>query len=689
MTWPLLPHLATHIPGDQGDGPNFLWRLWWVSHAVFGLMTNPLETNLLFHPQEVSLVFDTLVPLYGILSAPVQGLFGQVVAYNVLVLVSFPLAASGAYRLAHALTRDAMASFLAGLIFGFSPYLLAHMWGHLNLLAAWPLPWFALFLLKTIATGRVRWAVAAGAMLGAVSLLEYQYSAFAVLWAAVACAYMLPQALRWWRPARCLGLIAVVAGVWLAVFSPLLLAGVGAYLAGITPFADPRYPMFYSGDLTGFMTPSVIRWGEIAAPQFASETFQGVGSIEGILYLGFTPVALAILGMYRGWGRQTWTLGPRFWAVCAAVFGVLALGPALHIEGQTELSIAGSSFHMPLPFAALQYVPFLGTTRVPARLVVVLYLALGVLAAYGFSALRRSWPLHPGLQAGALLAFATLTVFEYGVAPIQLRPIHVPAFYRTLAGVDLQGEGLLTLPVDAVAGATKGVGTDDQDMQLYQVVHGQPITNGHVSRGPASLIDFYLERPVMRWLINPLGQQVRQVDLNPDNFAQMVERLKVRYAVIHKQKYDGLTVELLRSYFADVFRQEMVWDDDEILVFELSRPRGPGDVAKFLSRLDAPVVLMSPPDRASASEEFPLLMWQPAGEVAALYQVQVSTDPWFKNAFLYDEIIDGRLTDPPYSYRIPRQYPLDPEGLYYWRVRPADPSAGETLWGVSRSFYAQ
>ncbi len=135
-------HLASAFPGDLGDPPSQAWILAWDLHA---LLTNPahLYDGNIFYPFHDVLAYqDTLLGVLP-LAAPILLATGSpLVAYNVLFLSSFVLCAWGAYLLARLLVGDTRAAFLAGLVYGFSPYRAVHLY-HLNLLCGMWIP-FAL-----------------------------------------------------------------------------------------------------------------------------------------------------------------------------------------------------------------------------------------------------------------------------------------------------------------------------------------------------------------------------------------------------------------------------------------------------------------------------------------------------------------------------------------------------------------
>ena len=99
LTLPLVVHLSTHAAGDGIDAPPLAWNLWWVKLATVDLGVNPLDCSFLFYPLGINLAFYTLTALNGLLSVPLQGVFGLIVTSNLLLLSSFVLSGWGAYLL--------------------------------------------------------------------------------------------------------------------------------------------------------------------------------------------------------------------------------------------------------------------------------------------------------------------------------------------------------------------------------------------------------------------------------------------------------------------------------------------------------------------------------------------------------------------------------------------------------------
>jgi len=105
LTWPLLPHIFTHVPGDGIDDPALAWNLWWAKTSwvdragLDGLMHNPFDADVMFYPISINLAFYTLTLLNGALSIPLQSALSLILTTNLLTLSSFVIGGFGAYLL--------------------------------------------------------------------------------------------------------------------------------------------------------------------------------------------------------------------------------------------------------------------------------------------------------------------------------------------------------------------------------------------------------------------------------------------------------------------------------------------------------------------------------------------------------------------------------------------------------------
>jgi hypothetical protein len=118
--------------GAAGDAELFMWMLAWVPYSIsHGL--NPFFTDFLVYPQGANLLW-TLIPIVpGLLLSPSMVLFGPVASYNLAMTLALATSAWCAYLAVNSLVQDRLGAFIGGLVFGFSPYMLAHSLGHPNL----------------------------------------------------------------------------------------------------------------------------------------------------------------------------------------------------------------------------------------------------------------------------------------------------------------------------------------------------------------------------------------------------------------------------------------------------------------------------------------------------------------------------------------------------------------------------
>ena len=153
LTYPLI-FRWDGASNDAGDPALNTWILWWNTEAV------PFSARWwdapAFFPAPGVLSFSENLLGLSLVSTPLHWLgAGPQTAYNVVFLLTFPLSALGAYLLGYELTKRHDAAFLAGLLFGFAPYRIAHL-PQIQALASFPMP-FALLGLHRYLGPRGAW----------------------------------------------------------------------------------------------------------------------------------------------------------------------------------------------------------------------------------------------------------------------------------------------------------------------------------------------------------------------------------------------------------------------------------------------------------------------------------------------------------------------------------------------------
>jgi hypothetical protein len=272
--------------------------------------------------------------------------------------------------------------------------------------------------------------------------------------------------------------------------------------------------------------------------------------IEGLVSVPLVAIATLCLAWRAGWVPSRW------WAGLTALFGLLALGPFIHI--------AGVNTYAPGPWAFLRYVPILGLTRSPSRFSVVLMLGVAILFATALVALTRRYPAKRRLIVSTVGA---LLLFELLPAPRPIYSAAVPHIYQHVkdAPDDVR---LLELPVGARDG-TSSIGNFTARSQFYQTFHEKALVGGYLSRVSRRRIGLLRSDEMTDALLVlsegddiPDDVKARLINLGP----VWTERSKIGFVVIDRAR----TSEALRAFATGALRLEHVETDGDL---ELYRPR--------------------------------------------------------------------------------------------------------------------
>lgn len=582
MTWPLALNLTSAIPGDSFDGWQNFWNLWWVKLALVDRQTTPFVTDLLYAPTGVGLYFHTLNPFNGLATLPVQLAGGLYAAYNAVVFLSWVLGGYGVFLLTLWVLRSTktwqvsenlpgLAAFVAGLIFTFAPFHMAHLLGHMQVMSLEWMPFYILYLLRATQRQRtdkpwLRDSLLAGFFLVLVGLCDWYFVLYLFLFTGL---YLILGIGYWIFRRRSQPLLrntqyairsllpAVLAGlIFLLLLSPILSPMISEALR-FNFMQRPTSDLYIlSAAVVDFFVPNRLH------TLFRPDSFTWPGNqiapvSERTISIGYTALILAGMGAAWAWRRS------RFWLAVAGFFFLLALGPALHL---TNIAAADIPAGDPGPTWTLygllvEAVPFMRISRSVSRFAVMVQLALSVTAGVGLAALlTRLSPNHSTHQAlrtttarpYLLTGLVSLLVLaEFWVAPFPISPPDTPDFYQQLAADPAPG-AVLNLPMNY----------DRPGYLLYQTVHHKPLTVAYISRDdPRTLTE---RSPVLQHFRH-LGPDILDVDpvaLGPTVLAD----LGVGWVVADRYKMPGglereYTSALAEAIFAG---QAPLYTDDRI-----------------------------------------------------------------------------------------------------------------------------
>jgi hypothetical protein len=567
LTFPVAFYLTSHIPivhhipgwvAGDGDPWHSLWIFWFVNHSLLELGRLPFSTELLFYPRGTDLMYLSLIILPLLLSLLLVPLVGLITAYNLLILFSLAGAGYGTYLLVHYLTQDKAAAFIAGLVFAFSPYHMAHAVEHLFLLmgAAW-LPLYILFLSRSLGEGKRLHVILAAGFFLLTMLSNPYYAVYLMLFTGI---YGLLQI--WWAGevrARYgqLRRFALVVACCMATALPLLIP---AFLAGWTDMSlqtSLSEANTLSADLLAFFVPSAFHplWGSLVAPIY--DRFGGY-VFEHAVYVGYLVLTLSLVAVSKAPQART-----RSWVLIASMFFVLSLGPFLHIYGISYFALGDTTFRLPMPFLLLYYVPILGEVRATNRFDVMLMLSLAVLTGYGvqylLNRLRGRWGGKAGGALGWTLGAAIL--FEFAAIPLPILDARIPNLYREI-GVRTAGKGsVVELPLDISIAK----------YQYYQTAHQQRLLMGFGPRPSRSLIEYGDRFPLITVFKQPDRLWEFEGLWGQKEARRFIEVFDVEVIVLHREYLATEVVARLEQWLVEIFPVRQVTEDGSLVALWMHR----------------------------------------------------------------------------------------------------------------------
>ena len=398
-TWPAIRHVdgahylarpaAGHGQAAAGDHLQLGWAFWLVGHQL-ERGASPLTDPYSFRP-EAEAAPNLQGWLLGLPYWPLRDAFGNVWAYDLLVLLSFVLAGGLACWWLRSLGVSRAAALVGGAVFCLMPYRVGQSTGHLLGLIAFLLP--ALLL----ALERRRYVVAA-LVLAAIPFSGQLHLAIGAIPLALGYAWARTPRSDWWKAGAGTA-AAVAAGLlvdWWAVSGSI---GTGRSFSQVDR---------YSAEISDFVTRAV-----------------GSGA-EELVFVGWLTPLVALAGLASIRRRRG----------LAVLLGLAVLVPCLLALGA----------NLPGYEALWRHVPGLDATRVPERLMPIACLALGALVAFAVDAGRTALVSNH--------AEVVLPVAVTGVAVLLAIDLRVPVFGAVAADTPsaayaaMRGNGrLLELPV--------------------------------------------------------------------------------------------------------------------------------------------------------------------------------------------------------------------------------------------------
>ncbi len=460
-------HSYIGIKGSPDPGLNMWFLVWWpyaISHHI-----NPLLTKAIWAPSGFNLTWATSIPFAALIAAPVTLKWGPVVSWNILCLLAPAVAAWCAFILCRHVCKSFVPALAGGYVFGFSPYMLGHLLGHLCMILVFPVP-LAIYLVVL----RLERRLAAGTFvallaLAAVTLFlcSQELLATAVLFGAIALLTALATAAA---PRTDLLETGALAALALAVGAVLLAPYFYYLIAAQFPRGPINSPQVYSSDLLAFLVPGqTLLLGELRTIRPIALRLTG-GGAEDTAYLG-----LPLLVLIFAYGWRTWrTPSTRLTLATLLIIMIASLGPVLHVAGAAAIR---------LPWALFIGLPLIDKA-LPGRFMMYAFLDAGLILSLYLAA-------KPGVIGKSLALLAIISLIPDLPGGWWFSSVDTPRFFRDggYRSHLTRGETTLVLPY----------GREGNSM-LWQAQSGMyfRMAGGYVGLTPTQ----FLRWPVLNTLYN-------------------------------------------------------------------------------------------------------------------------------------------------------------------------------------------
>lgn len=410
-----------------GDQAQEVWFLQWPIYAI-GHGHNPFFTAWMNYPKGVNLTINTSFVLLGLISWPIQLLWGPIVAYNLLLTLALAGSAVSMCLCLRRWVRTWPAAFVGGLVYGFSPFMIGQGQGHLFLTAG-IVPPILLVIFDEILVKQRGSARRYGLALGLLAGIQYYISAevlaitaivggCAVVLLAVAFRHEVRPRIGYAVRALCCGaaaaLVLIAYPIWMTLFGPQHVVGPPHRISGLAT---------YPGHLLGPILPSHTQHFGPATWKLRGSQLDGSDIAANEMYLGIPLIV--ILAAFTWIFRRVRTL--LFFVAMLVMSTIFALGFRLKIDGH--------STGVPLPAILFRRIPFVQGI-LPARFSLFMQLFAAAALALGLDLLasrlrgsRREPNFTAVLVPGCVAIVALLPLVPSG--PYPGVPSAVPSFYTS------------------------------------------------------------------------------------------------------------------------------------------------------------------------------------------------------------------------------------------------------------------
>ena len=566
LTFPIILDFANEAAGlGCYDKCHMMWRFWWVDFSF----ENSLDfhhSNYMFYPGGTD-IGGNLAYFTTFIGFLLVQFLDYVTAWNVIWFLGLVFGGYGCYLLANNFNKNYLSSIIAGIIFTFTTYHMAHSLTHIGLSMIVWLPIFVLFLFKLLEKQSKYYSIVGGIIFFLVSLTHLYYSVFITMFSIIFFAVYI------FRQKK------VSNRTFITNFSILLTIGLisTSVLFLSNPASNEELPdrALYEHYIFSINLENLI----LPIPEHTTQILSDYGmiisfytffdkpvhqlQIENLVFLGYSVIFLSALAVIRYRQNHIW-----FWLLICGIFVVMSLGPELKIFHQsTGIVLPDKVFY--------DAVPEWDEIRAPARFIVMANLALAVLASYAVYGLIKNKfsSFKQQLMLTTIIGF--VIIFEFSMIPYPSYTEPIPDIYEEIKN-DVSKFVVLPAPIGGVGDYSL---MSDPTVLYHQLHHEKPIYGGHESR-----VSHETLKETQTYFLNMfhiLGSKddVIKQDLTTHGLS-LFDHFDIKYVTLHKEHTLVGNVFPNQVFFPETKQimseilsgDNSAYEDDNIIVYKIPKP---------------------------------------------------------------------------------------------------------------------
>lgn len=522
--------MSQFLPGQPNDAYVYIWNVWNFWNQIFNHL-NPFFTKNVMYPLGANLFFHTNAPFVSVIALPFLNDLPKFI--NLLILASITASSFVVYLLIHKISKNKVASFIGGLLYGVSPIMHSFIQSqhYYFLFSTVSYPLGLLFLVNYFKSKKLKYLYLTTFSFWIVLATDY-YSA--VLYAfLISVFFLLNENLTFDKVSRYLaiGIIGLLV----------------PYLTIVN--LEPNFKRFVSykqtansssscnSRLSGFITPN------ISNPILGYDHTINLDTPS--YFLGWGIVLLAVLSSIK-YSKYKYIKSLIF--ICL-FFLWLSLGTSIKLT----------------PFHYFLKAPILGSIDCPIRFPIISQLCISVLVAFYISKHKK--------YIKAAIAILILIAVEYGVTNKDFSSTKIPTIYSYIKG-EQADKTLLEIP----SGITESKGAFGYDwsiqalhsQQMYwQTWHEKRRVGAYMSRITPDKYAFFKSEPVISDIFNysSLGGIKPTIKYSEKSIENFIQKFNLGYIVLSPNvRQDDFSI-FIETNFKKFIKNKITIDD--FVLYEL------------------------------------------------------------------------------------------------------------------------